>query len=65
MPNQHILRKRLRAAVELGVILDFTLRPGSRATIYLRNGNKVYTTTALDALVVLRQEGLSLQEEKS
>jgi hypothetical protein len=55
---QQITRQFLKAAKESGVIKDFTLRTGGKATIYYADssdnaGQKTYTKNALDTLTVL------------
>jgi hypothetical protein len=59
VPNLHIVRRRLRAAVEAGIILDFTMPPRNhqgRATVWLRDGSRVNTANALETLTLLSEE---------
>lgn len=59
---QQIVRQSLKAAKEQGVIRDFALRAGGRATIYFADGTvkagmKSYTNNSLETLAMLHREG--------
>lgn len=58
---KEIAQQACKAAKEAGLIADYSVRAGGRATIYFapdsdRDG-KTYTTSALDTLAVLSEEG--------
>lgn len=54
------LRAMLKEAKEQGLIRDFALRPGGRATIYnVGERTKIYTTSTLDTMAALRKRGFN------
>lgn len=61
-PRQFASRA-LIAAQRQGVILDFEVRRGGRATVYLKRGGKMYTTSTLDTLALLKREGFDPNAE--
>jgi chromosome segregation and condensation protein ScpB len=52
-PRQ-IARDALEEALTRGVITDYAVRPGGRATIYV-DGGKFYTEHTLDTLATLKR----------
>jgi hypothetical protein len=50
---KQIARDALRAAKAEGVVRDFAVRDGGRATIYRPGRGKYYTENALDTLAVI------------
>lgn len=54
--TKQIARDALNAAKAEGIVRDFDVRNGGRATIYpAHGGGKFYTTSALDTLTVIEQ----------